>query len=274
MSAQRNGSISSYLKPTGEAKENTNEPTKTVEDPNPENTTKDTPLKQQNKTQNKRQMSASPPAPTAKRTNPHTSPTNPQTHLAYNDLPATWLQDPPISSTDKRHIQLTYHKGDIFDAPPNTLLIHACNTQGHWGAGIAKAFKDRYPRAYAAHHAFCAKAHNPRSSAVPTGTAQILAPVDAGMEHWVGCVFTSAKYGKAKDKVEEILRNTGGSVEMLLELVRRAGEDGGGVSGVRMCKINSGKFGVPWEKTEEVLKGIVLREGWGGGIEVWEPADD
>jgi ADP-ribose 1''-phosphate phosphatase len=65
-----------------------------------------------------------------------------------------------------------------------------------------------------------------------------------------------------------ILRNTGLAVHMLLELVKMKGVE---VGEVRMCKVNSGKFGVEWERTEEVLKGIVLREGWRREIGVWEP---
>ena len=62
-----------------------------------------------------------------------------------------------------------------------------------------------------------------------------------------------------------------------------AGDEGMQVRRVRMCKINSGLFGVPWEETVEVLEGIDLGGGEGGGgdegedegvgvreIEVWE----
>jgi ADP-ribose 1''-phosphate phosphatase len=83
-------------------------------------------------------------------------------------------------------------------------------------------------------------------------------------------LFTSAKYGKGKDKPDVIVGNTGPAVEMLLELVRMAG----GVEAVRMCRINSGKFGVEWERTEGVLEGIVVREGWMGNVEVWDPEMD
>ncbi|KAH8704414.1 hypothetical protein GQ44DRAFT_552171, partial [Phaeosphaeriaceae sp. PMI808] len=162
-------------------------------------------------------------------------------------------------------LQLTYHKGNIFaNAPPNTLLIHACNTQGHWGAGIALTFKRTYPAAYAAHHAFCTT-----NSPVPTGTAQLLAPVDGASRHWIGCVFTSARYGRGKDSAADIVRNTAGAMEGLLGLVASVAGEGVGV--VRMCKINSGRFGVEWERTEEVLRGIGVRAGWKGVVEVWEP---
>jgi ADP-ribose 1''-phosphate phosphatase len=64
------------------------------------------------------------------------------------------------------------------------------------------------------------------------------------------------------------VRHTVAAMKMLLELVRLAGDE---IGEIRMCKINSGKFGVPWEKTDEALRGIALQEGWQGAIEVWEP---
>jgi ADP-ribose 1''-phosphate phosphatase len=45
----------------------------------------------------------------------------------------------------------------------------------------------------------------------------------------------------------------------------------GGIEGVRMCRINSGKFGVEWERTEKVLEGIEVAGGWMGVVEVWDP---
>jgi ADP-ribose 1''-phosphate phosphatase len=40
---------------------------------------------------------------------------------------------------------------------------------------------------------------------------------------------------------------------------------------VRMCRINSGKFGVEWERTEEVLRSVVIKEGWVEEVGVWMP---
>jgi ADP-ribose 1''-phosphate phosphatase len=194
-----------------------------------------------------------------------------EAHLDSSSLSPGWLKASSSQDAKLQSLQLTYHKGDMFaDVPRGTVLVHACNTQGHWGAGIAKAFKQQYPKAYADHHTFCAKDHN-KSSPVPTGTAQLLAPRDGDKQHWIGCVFTSAKYGKGKDKPDMIIRNTAKSMPMLLELISQVDDQ---VAGIRLCKINSGKFGVPWEKTEEVLKNIELKPHWRTNIEVWEPKDE
>jgi ADP-ribose 1''-phosphate phosphatase len=213
----------------------------------------------------KRLLSASPePRPPKRQDTKITAPTS----LSYKDLPTTHLLPP--SHTTSTKLSLAYHTGSLFSAPPSTLLVHACNTQGAWGSGIALAFKQQYPNAYAIYHAFCTKEHSfKRGNPVPVGTTLLIPPVDGDKKHWIGCLFTSRRYGKAKDGVSEILRNTERALEGCLELARMAGADE--ISEVRMCRINSGKFGVPWERTEEVLKGVVVREGWTGRVQVWDP---
>ncbi|KAL1798818.1 hypothetical protein ACET3X_002855 [Alternaria dauci] len=189
-------------------------------------------------------------------------------HFSHKNLSPDQFSPSSLSSErPSTALALTHHTGNIFAAPPHTLLIHACNVQGAWGSGIAKAFKDAYPKAYAIYHAFCTKEHLLKSRPVPTGTALLIPPVDAGNQHWIGCLFTSAKYGKAKDKPDVIVGNTKPAMEMLLELVKMAG----GIESVRMCKINSGKFGVDWKRTKGVLEEIVVRDDWKGTVEVWDP---
>jgi ADP-ribose 1''-phosphate phosphatase len=252
MSLQRDPSIKSFFQPTGEGKGKRKSEC-SVSLPS---------------TPDKRTTSISPP-PT-KRRNTETTIVNQAGHLDYTDLPSDWFQATSLGARDPQRatrLQLTYHQGDLLQAPEGALLIHACNAKGVWGTGIAKAFKSQYPQAYATHHAFCVKDHKP-SHPVPTGTTQLLAPCDT-QRHWIGCLFTSAKYGKAKDKPELIVRNTVEAMQMLLELVSRTE----GITVIRMCKINSGKFGVPWKKTAEALTGLELKAHWRTSVEVWEPRD-
>jgi ADP-ribose 1''-phosphate phosphatase len=56
-----------------------------------------------------------------------------------------------------------------------------------------------------------------------------------------------------------------------LEQVKNVEGEIGEIGEVRMCRINSGKFGVEWERTEEVLSGVVVREGWRGEVGIWVP---
>ncbi|ORY16902.1 hypothetical protein BCR34DRAFT_454008, partial [Clohesyomyces aquaticus] len=169
-------------------------------------------------------------------------------------------------------LTLTYHTGDIFSAPPNTLLIHACNTQGSWGAGIAAAFRQRYPSAYRHYRSHCLSHHNPSTNPVPRGSFLLIPPCETNPrapKHWIGCLFTSANYGRAKDAPDVILGNTGPSVRGLLEEVGRKESEGVEIGEVRMCKINSARFGVEWSRTVGVLEGIRMEEGWRGSVEVW-----
>ncbi|KUJ23965.1 uncharacterized protein LY89DRAFT_703231 [Mollisia scopiformis] len=164
-------------------------------------------------------------------------------------------------------LSLTKHSGDIFDAPDHTVLIHACNTQGKWGAGIAIPFKDAYPDAFNTYHEHCL------SDPVQTGTCLLIEPCGPS-KHWIACLFTSAKHGRGKDKPDEILENTRRAVEDLLEKVKEAEGKGEMVGSLRMCKINSGKFGVEWERTEMVLKEVEVKEGHRGVVEVWDREGD
>jgi ADP-ribose 1''-phosphate phosphatase len=206
-----------------------------------------------------------PPAKKQKATTDHA-----QQHLDYKNVAANWLDASAEPGTDQQCLQLTYHKGDMLaDAPKNCLLVHACNTKGVWGSGIAKAFKEQYPKAYAAHRMYCTKEHT-KSNPVRTGTAQLLAHRDDSKQDWIGCLFTSARFGNSRDKPDRILKNTGESMQMLLELVSQVDAQ---ISKIRMCKINSGRFGVPWEKTEEVIEGIALKPHWRMEIEIWEPEE-
>lgn len=43
---------------------------------------------------------------------------------------------------------ITYKKMSLFDAPKETIIVHACNSQGMWGSGIAKPFAQNYPVSY------------------------------------------------------------------------------------------------------------------------------
>jgi hypothetical protein len=94
-------------------------------------------------------------------------------------------------------------------------------------------------------------------------------------EHWIGCLFTSEKKGKGKGSKESILAATGEAVEDLVRKVKAVNETAAAgpekgksttsaqdrIGEVRMCKINSGLFGVPWEATSEVIEAVEVGEG-------------
>ena len=75
-------------------------------------------------------------------------------------------------------------------------------------------------------------------------------------KHFIGCLFTSAHYGRRRDSPRSILNATVPAMVDLLRKVREwnaACEAGEEVREVRMCKVNSGLFGVPWGETRRVL---------------------
>lgn len=129
---------------------------------------------------------------------------------------------------------ITYIKGNLFDAPSDRLLVHACNTQGVWGSGIAKQFKTNFPSEFILYNKYC-------DSFFPdififSGEALIL--------NKVVCLFTSEDYGPNVDPSHLILHNTELAMKDLLSKTTMK---------LAMPKINSGLFNVPWEDTEKIL---------------------
>jgi ADP-ribose 1''-phosphate phosphatase len=104
--------------------------------------------------------------------------------------------------------KLTYITGDIFTAPPNTILVHACNTQGFWGAGIALSFREKYPAQFKLYKAHCGE----HGDAL-VGTCLLI----SGETHDIACLFTSRGFGRRKDSPEEILNATETAVKDLME---------------------------------------------------------
>ena len=139
---------------------------------------------------------------------------------------------------------IKYLKQSLFDAPPGSYILHACNAQGVWGAGIAKEFKFRYPKAYDAYKSVC------RGMGGLDGQSLLIE--DSGGPHIVCCLIASIGYGKRRDSEEDILLNTRQAVVLLLGRMQRDGRE----RVIYSNKFNSGLFGVPWEKTEAVLKSV------------------
>ncbi|KAJ5488417.1 Appr-1-p processing [Penicillium expansum] len=120
--------------------------------------------------------------------------------------------------------------GDLFDAPNGAALIHACNCQGVWGAGIARAFRERYPAAYKIYRNHCLiyrdhpvtkiitdlRDEDLQPSLVvhrPLGTALLIPPQQSDFilhrrRHWIICLFTSEKYGIRVDSEDMIVNST------------------------------------------------------------------
>jgi ADP-ribose 1''-phosphate phosphatase len=146
-------------------------------------------------------------------------------------------------------IEVIEESGDLFAAPSDSVLIHACNGIGSWGAGIALAFKQNYPNAFKVYQAHC-KSSSPKEL---LGTALLIPPCEnSGPRHWVGCLFTSRQVGRRKDTPSRIIQATKPAMEQMLECITNEGKEK--ISSIFMCKINSGLFNVPWEQSKAIIE--------------------
>lgn len=126
-------------------------------------------------------------------------------------------------------------KSSLFDAPKGSVLLHACNTKGVWGSGIAKQFAERFPDAKEKYSWMC-------SFEGKSLLGKCLL-IDDG-DYTVACIFTSEDYGANVDTPAEILKHTKSAIADLLSQTNKP---------IHSCKINSGLFNVPWEKTKRIL---------------------
>jgi ADP-ribose 1''-phosphate phosphatase len=129
-------------------------------------------------------------------------------------------------------------KGSLFNAPADSILIHACNTQGVWGAGIARQFAELFPGAYRVYRLACMD-----KKQVFVGSCLLI----PSKSYWIGCLFTSKSYGRQADSPDKILSATRLAIaDLVLQNTKNRP--------MHMCKINSGLFGVPWKDTRAVLE--------------------
>lgn len=165
---------------------------------------------------------------------------------------------------------ITYIKGDLFShatQAPYRILAHACNCRGSWGAGIARAFREKLPSTYAPHVKHCNERKETPSPLL--GTTQLIYSRETipslGSEHnktlsIVACLFTSDFAGTKKLPPHEIVKYTRlalQDLEQKLEACEHADtleRDENSAIVVNMPKINAGLFAVPWEETEAVLQ--------------------
>ncbi len=146
---------------------------------------------------------------------------------------------------------ITYIKSqpdDIFkvaEVGSDVVVVHACNSMGVWGAGIALQFKDKFPNAYRIYSHWC-MVHNYHV----TGRCLIV----EDRERFIGCLITSRGYGYKKDNEERILKLTYNSVRDLLMQIPIW-------KTIISPKINNGLFNIPWNKTEAVINEAIHDSG-------------
>jgi ADP-ribose 1''-phosphate phosphatase len=134
---------------------------------------------------------------------------------------------------------IVYKRQSLFDAPEGAYLVHACNTAGVWGSGIATEFKKRFPHAFAVYERSCQG--NSRFA-----LGQFWAIYDN--KYNVTCLLVSMGYGRSLDAKESILENTKIALD---RLVKYALDNK--IKQIHSNKFNSGFFRVPWPETEAIL---------------------
>jgi len=130
-------------------------------------------------------------------------------------------------------------KGNLFNAPEESIICHAVNCRGVWGAGIALQFAKRFPWSFREYQKICAS----KKDWELVGTTSLI----SSPKHIIGCLFTSKGFGDNADPESYILYQTINAISDLISknIHKRP---------IHMCKINSGLFGVKWEKTQKVLE--------------------
>ncbi|SCU81019.1 LANO_0B01772g1_1 [Lachancea nothofagi CBS 11611] len=149
------------------------------------------------------------------------------------------------------------------------ILIHSCNCNGSWGGGIAYQLGVKYPQAESDYIEICE-----RYGSRLLGKF-VLLPSYTDSTLLIGCLFTASFGGPNQGSSESILNYTRRALEDMrvkLATEEKPSDEIDVFSGeyinkfknklrsavsdysLEMPQINSGIFGVPWPKTETLLK--------------------
>jgi ADP-ribose 1''-phosphate phosphatase len=142
-------------------------------------------------------------------------------------------------------MKLIHKRQSLFDAPKGSVLVHACNTKGVWGSGIAATFRELFPKAHKAYVTHCRKFGL-------VGTA----PIFEDNGYFICCLLTSSGFAETLDSKDIINVNT------VLALNHFCSTEHWRYFSKRPIysnKFNSGLFKVPWPETERTLKVLVDR---------------
>jgi O-acetyl-ADP-ribose deacetylase (regulator of RNase III) len=142
--------------------------------------------------------------------------------------------------------RIEYRKGDLFSYVPgyHTILAHGVNCQGVMGSGVAKTFKEKYPRAFDDYLHFL-KGYKDNYSYAPLGEVCF---TDGWPNLTLASMFTPEFYGKDGKKYM--------SYEAFFNSFRRVA-DHFEESTIVMPKIGAGLGGGDWDIIEGLIN-IIL----------------
>lgn len=139
-------------------------------------------------------------------------------------------------------------KMSLFDAPEGAILVHGCNAQGAWGAGIAALFAEKYPRSSQEYKEFCQRFLSINEGYGAVGLAHLSSQEN---KRFVGSLITSFGYGRQKDSPAFIIAQTYLAINDFFQTYKT--ERYGGRP-IYCNKFNSGMFKVPWHSTVDIIK--------------------
>lgn len=93
----------------------------------------------------------------------------------------------------------------------------------------------------------------------PLGTALLIPPLPpdykkGSRRHWIICLFTSYGFGRRVSSPGLIINSTHAALADLKRQIDQYEQSSGKKFGnLFACRFNSGLFGVPWERTRELL---------------------
>lgn len=148
---------------------------------------------------------------------------------------------------------ITYQKMSLFDAPEESILMHACNAQGVWGSGIAAPFKEKYPRSFTEYNKYCTQMLWNDAKYGAVGKSLITSQEN---KRFVGCLMTSFSYGRDRDSISDIIAQTYLALDNFFMEYHMLGHTG---KPIYCNKFNSGMFKVDWKETVKVLEYFAKR---------------
>ena len=145
---------------------------------------------------------------------------------------------------------IVYKNMSLFEAPHGSILVHAGNSQGVWGSGIAAQMRERYPKQYSHYSRL---AHGNIGKCVMDEITGKLKE-----EHIIATLITaSLESANLSDSPDTIIVNTTTALDDFLNYYK----DTNSFLPIYSNTFNSGLFRTPWYRTEFVLHTLCERYG-------------
>jgi O-acetyl-ADP-ribose deacetylase (regulator of RNase III) len=150
-------------------------------------------------------------------------------------------------------MSIQFVSGDLFDNIHGVeAFAHGCNCQGSMGAGVAKAFRGRYPEMFEEYRRRC-KAERRQFN---LGDSWLWKADD---QPWVFNLGTQEGYWRSRASYE--------AIETALRRMREQA-DAADISSIAMPRIGVGYSGLSWKKVRAIVE-RVFRD-WPGTLVVYE----